>query len=128
MFPKFTILRNNIMRKYIIKFVQKIDSFLFRDSPNSASSPQKASPNSMELQQPQYFLRERIWNQCQYQKLIREKLQSKIFCKLSNLRKSTPKVQLLFILAINIDISTQYFTTSRTLVLYLIGTCSPWDI
>jgi len=48
------------------------------------------------------------------------KVKSKIFCKPSNLRKSTPRMQL-FISAINIGNSTKYFASQTfTKVLYLI--------
>jgi len=53
-------------------------------------------------------------------------MQSKIFYKLRNLRKSTSKIQLSFISANNIGISTQYFANRTfTMILYLIGTCPP---
>ena len=55
------------------------------------------------------------------------KMQSKIFCKLSNLIKSTPRTQLSFISAIGI--STQYFA-SRLLLWFCIWLelVPPWDI
>jgi len=53
------------------------------------------------------------------------KVKSKIFCKPNNLRKSTPRMQLIFISAINIESSKYFASWTFTKVLYLIIICSP---
>jgi len=51
------------------------------------------------------------------------KVKSKIFCKPNNLRKSTPRMQLIFISAINIESSKYFASRTFTKVLYLIIIC-----
>jgi len=69
MFPKFTIPRNNIMRKYILKFVQKIDKVFFFEISQTGQALLKKHHQIWRNQQPQYFLCECIWNQYQYREL-----------------------------------------------------------
>jgi len=107
------------MREYIIKFVQKTGKVLLFEV------PQTARPLLKKYQIRRNFSNRNTFASIQNQSISEtdsRKMQSKIFCKLSNFRKSTSKIQLSFISAINIGISTQYFASRTfTMVLYLIS-------